>query len=507
MNDTTRLIIAFLLIMVVLFVWQLITPKRSLPPMTSVATKSETITPPQSLPTQIPKIEQSTTSIPETEVILENTQVKVVFSNIGASIKSAYLKKYQAELIPENSRVLQTQFINDSLTTNYAIIAQDDSSITFQGPVRKTFVLHSNYSLTMIIEKENLSTTPYKILYEPGLAFTEKKQTAKDEIRYFSLFYQDDKKVNKIAANKVKSIADKSIENIRWVALKSKYFATILSNPQNQATCRFQHLPDGRIGYSYEPTINASHKYTLYFGPIDYEILKSYRTNWETLTDLGWTKIFAIAILKVLKFLYSIFRNYGFAIIVFALIMKGIFFPLTRMTTKQMQQLQLLQPKIEELKKKYKDNPQALNQETMQLYRLYKINPFSGCLPLIFQLPIFWALYSVLQKTIELRGARFAFWLQDLSLKDPYYILPILMGISFLIQNFLTSADKRNIALLVFMPIFLTVIFLNFPSGLQLYWFIFNLLSIVESIIGRGGVKWQKQIKQQIITNQPVTKK
>jgi YidC/Oxa1 family membrane protein insertase len=173
--------------------------------------------------------------------------------------------------------------------------------------------------------------------------------------------------------------------------------------------------------------------------------------------------------------------------------MKAIFYPLTRMTNKQMVQMQMLQPKIEELKKKYKGDPQGLNRETMQLYRLYKVNPFSGCLPLVLQMPIFWALYSVLQKTIELRRADFVFWLQDLSLKDPYYILPILMGVSFLIQNFLTSADKRNMALLIFMPIFLTVIFLNFPSGLQLYWLIFNLLSIGESMIARGGIKWKIQ--------------
>jgi len=129
----------------------------------------------------------------------------------------------------------------------------------------------------------------------------------------------------------------------------------------------------------------------------------------------------------------------------------------------------------------------------MQLYKLYKINPLSGCLPLIIQLPIFWALYSVLRSTIDLRRANFVFWLRDLSLKDPFYILPILMGVSFLVQNLLTSADKRNMALSVFMPIFLTVIFLNFPSGLQLYWFIYNILSIVESLIARqGGRLWPK---------------
>jgi len=129
----------------------------------------------------------------------------------------------------------------------------------------------------------------------------------------------------------------------------------------------------------------------------------------------------------------------------------------------------------------------------MQLYKIHKINPFSGCLPLIIQLPIFWALYSVLRSTFDLRQANFMFWLKDLSLKDPYYILPILMGVSFLAQSLLTSADKRNMALQVFMPIFMTVIFLNFPSGLQLYWFIYNILSILESmIVLKGGLPWRK---------------
>ncbi|MFB0509656.1 MAG: YidC/Oxa1 family membrane protein insertase, partial [bacterium] len=179
--------------------------------------------------------------------------------------------------------------------------------------------------------------------------------------------------------------------------------------------------------------------------------------------------------------------------------------PLTHRSTKQMQQMQLLQPKLEELKKKYKNDSQALNRETMQLYKLYKINPLSGCLPLIIQLPIFWALYSVLRSTIDLRRASFVFWLKDLSMKDPFYILPILMGVSFLAQNLLTSADKRNKVLQIFMPIFLTVIFLNFPSGLQLYWFIYNILSIVESIIARkGGISWLKpQLQTKPVTKSP----
>ncbi|MCX8015151.1 MAG: membrane protein insertase YidC, partial [candidate division WOR-3 bacterium] len=329
MSDTTRLLIAFVLVMIVLFIWQLITPKRTIPTRTSVPPMPETssiMTQPK-LTTPAPKAELSTPPITETEVILENSQVKVILSNIGASIKSAYLKKYQAELIPENSKALQTQMLNDALPLNYAIVAQNDPSVTFQGPVKKSFVLHSNFSLTMTIE--NLSAKPYKLIYENGLAMTEKNH--KDEIRHFSIFYQDDKKTHKITANKVKSMTAKTFENIRWVGLKSKYFATVLAGHSSQAKISLHYLPDGRIGFSYEPANNNSHNYILYLGPIDYDILRSYQSNWEVLADLGWTKIFAIAILKVLKFLYAILKNYGVAIIIFALIMKGIFFPLTRM--------------------------------------------------------------------------------------------------------------------------------------------------------------------------------
>jgi YidC/Oxa1 family membrane protein insertase len=476
--------------MVILLVWQTLMPKRALKPA-PVQTSSETTQVPaqSSQPIAQPTITTSQIApITETEIILENEKCRIVFSGLGGTIKSVFLKKYQAELVPSSSHILETKSASDSLRIqNWSIVYQDDSTIVFQNFIKKTYRLHQDYTLSLKIEGVSVVIPDYRISFESGLARTEANK--KDELKHFNIFYQTPLKTNKLTAAKLKPT---TLSDVKWIGLKSKYFTTILSAPSNQAIVNAEPLADGRIGYIYKPPANTV-DYTLYFGPLDYDILKSYKLGWEALNDLGWTKIFSIVILKIIKFLYSIFKNYGIAIIIFSFLIKAIFFPLSRMSTKQMQQMQMLQPKINELKKKYKDDAQALNRETMQLYRLYKINPFSGCLPLIFQLPIFWALYSVLQKTIELRQAGFVFWLKDLSLKDPYYILPILMGVSFLVQNFLTSADKKNMALLIFMPIFLTVIFLNFPSGLQLYWFLFNLLSIVESIISRGGIKWKKQ--------------
>jgi YidC/Oxa1 family membrane protein insertase len=491
MNDTTRMIIAFVAIMAILLVWQILTPKRRTQPINSqpvTTTQTQTSKDTQGLAsTQQPTALQIAVTQkpvqPETEITLENKLMRVVFSNIGGTIKSIYLKKYQAELVPANSRVLETKPSQNDVDVNWNIIYHDDSTIIFEGLFKKTYRLHNDYTLSLNIE----GTTSCQISFESGIAMTEANH--KEEYRHFALFYKNSNKPNKLTAMRLKPTV---VSNIQWIGLKSKYFTMVLSSPSSMGSANITPLTDGRIGYAYQPS-TTTNNYLLYFGPLDYDILRGYHFGWEALKDLGWTRIFSVAILKLLQFLYSIFRNYGVAIIIFAILIKAIFFPLTRMTNKQMMQMQMLQPKLEELKKKYKSDPQALNRETMQLYRLYKINPFSGCLPLIFQLPIFWALYSVLQKTIELRHASFVFWIKDLSVKDPHLILPILMGVSFLIQNFLTSADKRNMALMIFMPIFLTVIFLNFPSGLQLYWFIFNLLSIVESIISRGGFKWKTQ--------------
>ncbi len=497
MNDTTRLIIAFVLVMVVLFVWQSLTPKRQAK-IIPIQTRTDTIQTPIQTSQPSP---QSTITTPQTipasekEVALENDKFKIIFSTFGGTIKSVYLKKYKAELVPASSYILETKLITaSSNSSNWAIAYQDDSTIIFQDFIRKTYQLHKDYTISLKIEPLSTTLPDYQISYQTGLAMTE--QNHKDEIKHFALFYQNSIKINKLNGSKLKST---TLPDARWVGLKSKYFTTILS-ASNSAIVNAEPLSDGRIGYVYKPSPNTF-DYTLYFGPLDYDILKSYKLGWEALNDMGWTKVFSIVILKIIKFLYSIFKNYGIAIIIFSFLMKAIFFPLSRMSTKQMLQMQKLQPKLDELKKKHKNDPQALNRETMELYKLYKINPFSGCLPLIFQLPIFWALYSVLQKAIELRQASFVFWLKDLSLKDPLYILPILMGISFLVQNFLTSTDKKNMMLLIFMPIFMTVIFLNFPSGLQLYWFLFNLFSIVENIISRGGIKWKKQ---KTLTTNPI---
>ena len=519
MDDTKRIAIAFAVIFVVIMLWQFLfrapTPARTQKTLPEPETTEKVVSPPVTKKPALkppPKVEALEKVEPEIENTLENEDLRIVFSNQGGTIKSVYVKKHKAELVPKDTRLFSTVLLTDQGSLDLSDLMMNtkatDSSVEYEKfvsglKVKKIFRLNHDYSLNFVMRLEGESRG-YLINAGAGLATNE--PNVGDDLNHFRFYHK--------GLNQFKGYPAKKLKNglvltdmVDWVGLRTKYFFISLVGLSTKFdTTTAYLLPDNRIAFSAGTRSSQNeNSYLLFLGPLKYDQLKSYGIGLENAVELGWPKPFSLAILKILDFLYRVFRNYGVAIVIFSMLMKGLFWPLTHRSTKQMQQMQLLQPKLEELKKKYKNDSQALNRETMQLYKLYKINPLSGCLPLIIQLPIFWALYSVLRSTIDLRRASFVFWLKDLSMKDPFYILPILMGVSFLAQNLLTSADKRNKVLQIFMPIFLTVIFLNFPSGLQLYWFIYNILSIVESIIARkGGISWLKpQLQTKPVTKSP----
>jgi YidC/Oxa1 family membrane protein insertase len=187
--------------------------------------------------------------------------------------------------------------------------------------------------------------------------------------------------------------------------------------------------------------------------------------------------------LFILNLFYTFIPNYGLAIIFLSIAIKVIFWPLTHKSQKSMKEMQKIQPKIAELKEKYKDNKEELNRKTMEFYRTNKVNPLGGCLPIIIQIPVFFALYRVLLNSIELRHAPFiSFWINDLSSKDPTYVSPLLMGASMFMQQKMTPTvgDPAQAKIMLVMPIMFTFMFLSFPSGLVIYWLVSNVLSIVQ---------------------------
>ncbi len=223
-------------------------------------------------------------------------------------------------------------------------------------------------------------------------------------------------------------------------------------------------------------------KFTLYIGPKEYDRLKAADNGLERAIDYGWFAFIAKPLFVALKFFYKIVGNWGWAIVVLTVVIKLFFAPLTHKSQKSIKRMQKLQPLFAELKEKYKGDPAKLNKEMMELYKKHKVNPMSGCLPMLIQIPVFIALYRVLGNAIELRHAPFIFWLHDLSAKDPYYVLPIVMGLSMLAMQKMTptSMDPKQNMIMMLMPVMMTFFFINLPSGLVLYFTVSNLLSMAQ---------------------------
>jgi YidC/Oxa1 family membrane protein insertase len=237
----------------------------------------------------------------------------------------------------------------------------------------------------------------------------------------------------------------------------------------------------------------------LYLGPSDFDILKAYGQGIEKTVDLGrtLTRPLSEAVLAIMEWTYRWIPNYGAVIILISVLIKVLFYPLTRASTRSMKRMQEVQPKLKALQEKYKNNREKLSQETMKLYREEKINPMAGCLPLVIQMPVFFALYDVLTRTIALRQAPFVFWIKDMAqpdalfklpfslpiLGDGFNVLPILMAAAMYWQSKLTptSAGGQMAALNSVMPLMMLVFFYNLPSGLVLYWLVNNVLTIYQT--------------------------
>jgi len=276
---------------------------------------------------------------------------------------------------------------------------------------------------------------------------------------------------------------------VQWAGMADKYFlAAIL--PDDPALASFQLDPPREkavAGSVLYPTASyltedgsATFRYSVYIGPKEMARLKGVGSELEKAIDLGWFSVIAKPLIITLQFFYKYIGNYGIAIILLTVIIKILFYPLTRKSMSSMKQMSKIQPKIKELQAKYKDDKEKLNREMMALYRTHKVNPLGGCFPMLLQIPVFFALYRALLSSIELRQAPFLLWITDLSAKDPCYITPIIMGVSMVVQQKMTptAGDPNQAKMMMMMPVVFTFMFLNFPSGLVVYWLANNLLSI-----------------------------
>lgn len=223
-----------------------------------------------------------------------------------------------------------------------------------------------------------------------------------------------------------------------------------------------------------------------YLGAKEYTVLKSVDSRLERVIEYGWFTFIAKPMFAFLSWLFAYLGNWGWAIVVMTLIVRLILFPLTYKSMISMNKLKDLAPKMTELREKYKGDPQKLNLHMMELYKKHGANPFAGCLPILLQIPIFFAIYRVLLNAVELKAAPWALWIEDLSVLDPYYVLPILMGASMFVQQLITPMtiqDPTQAKIMKFLPVVFTFFFLWFPAGLTLYWCVNNLCSLVQQLV------------------------
>ena len=313
----------------------------------------------------------------------------------------------------------------------------------------------------------------------------------------------------KLEEVKIKDIAEKSTYTgkVTWIAVQDRYFmmSVIPDQVEEEAGMRLFLKEDDLLEAQYlnpagdiRPGTQHTYQYSLFFGPKSMNILKNAGHDLGKALNFGWFTVLAKPCVWLMNRLYSVIPNYGIAIIILTILIKGVLWPLGSKSYKSMSEMKKIQPLMKEIREKYKNDKKKMNEEVMGLYRTYKINPLGGCLPMVVQLPVFFALYRMLYQAIELRHAPFFLWIDDLSAPDrlfhfsfsipfmepPYGIpvLTIIMGATMLLQQKMSPpmGDPTQAKMMMFMPLIFTFIFINFSSGLVLYWLVNNVLSISQ---------------------------
>ena len=268
-----------------------------------------------------------------------------------------------------------------------------------------------------------------------------------------------------------------------WLAMVQHYFVSAWLPKAGEREFYMRSLGDNLFAAGVIVPVEAGRvSVPLYAGPQEQDKLKQIAPGLELAVDYGWLTVIAAPIFWVLELLHKFLGNWGWSIIVLTLLIKLAFFPLSAASYKSMAKMKLVAPRLQKLKELYGDDRARLNQEMMEMYKKEKINPLGGCLPILVQIPVFIALYWVLLGAVEMREAPWILWIADLSVKDPYYVLPLLMGATMLIQTKLnpTPPDPMQAKVMMIMPVVFTGMFLFFPAGLVLYWTVNNILSIAQ---------------------------
>ncbi|UGA51087.1 MULTISPECIES: membrane protein insertase YidC [Dickeya] len=370
----------------------------------------------------------------------------------------------------------------------------------------KTFVLkRGEYALNVEYGVNNASAQPLELTLfgqlKQSIDLPSHRDTGSNNFALHTYrgaaFSSSDDKYRKYSFSDMKENLNINTQG-GWVAMLQQYFATAwVPAAAGNNTFYSANLGNGlaAIGFKATPVIvqpgsQQSLNATLWVGPEIQDKMATVAPHLDLTVDYGWLWFISQPLFKLLKFLHGFIGNWGFSIIAITFIVRGIMYPLTKAQYTSMAKMRMLQPKLQAMRERIGDDKQRMSQEMMALYKAEKVNPLGGCFPLLIQMPIFLALYYMLMGSVELRHAPFALWIHDLSAQDPYYVLPILMGLTmFFIQKMspTTVTDPMQQKIMTYMPVIFTVFFLWFPSGLVLYYIVSNLVTIAQQqLIYRG---------------------
>jgi YidC/Oxa1 family membrane protein insertase len=480
--------------------------------------KTEPVTPENSIP-ETPPVPLDETSGDARRITVETDKYQAVFTSQGAQLLSFKLKEYRATADPDAPPVemhkaeslryatlrttasagfdLDTNTLFETSAEDILVVTgSEQSELRFRHVAAngmeyvKVFHLQGDrYTIETQLQLNNSGATPQQGTIDFALVQRWDEELKPDRYSFAGPTSMVNNEIKEIDVDDLQEGSVVYNQGVAWTSFQTKYFLSVVV-PDAQTAARveilrkedaIENLLETPV-FSLAPGEQRQLDYLVYIGPKDPEQLKAAGHNLEKVIHFGFFDLLAQPLFTVLTFFYGYFKNYGVAIILLTVLIKILFWPLTHKSYSSMKAMQKLQPEMQKLREKYSNDKERLNKEMMALYKTHRVNPLGGCLPMLIQIPVFFALYKVLLGSIALRHAPFALWITDLSAKDPYYITPLLMGASMFVQQKMTptTADPMQAKIFMMMPVIFTFLFLNFPSGLVIYWLVNNLLTIVQ---------------------------
>lgn len=441
------------------------------------------------------KIEEAT--LPDEQIIkVEDDVWNLEFTNYGFELKNAELKNYKERDYSNKkfTKLFKTSILNSKELLIFDL-KQDGNKIigvhnSSQGKITKTITLDSANYLMLV---------SYDFSGDfPGIS-TQLEMKIDEQVSSSMFMPNFERQEYFVVSNgesnrdmlKKEGFSSRVLDNVSIMSFATHFFgqAVIDSSTLKPSAVIFSDGLENtfaRLDYAFTPQVRSFEIAQKYFiGPKDDAILKSVDAKFVELINFGMFKVLCYPILKLLKFFFAISANYGIAIILLTLLIRILVFPLAYKGYHSMSKMQKIQPQLKAIREKHKNDSQKANLETMALMKEAQVNPLGGCMPMLLQIPIFFALYRVLSESVVVYQAPFFLWIQDLSLKDPYFILPVLMGLTMFIQQKMTptAMDPTQQKILMFMPIIFSFFMVSLPSALTLYIFVSTLFGVLQQYI------------------------